>query len=79
VDWLFRLRGEDPAGARGRAAALVNEATALSEAGRHAEAAAAEKQAIRLLRATRRAPRAEIAPFAGQGPSAPVELARGAG
>lgn len=63
VDWLLRLRGEDPAGARGRAAALVNEAVALSEAGRHAEAAAAEEQAVRLLRATRRAPRAETAPL----------------
>ncbi|WP_285560876.1 hypothetical protein [Actinoplanes regularis] len=63
MDWLLRLRGEDPAAARRRAAGLVNEAVALSEAGRHAEAAAAGKQAVRLLRAIRRAPRAEIAPL----------------
>jgi tetratricopeptide (TPR) repeat protein len=63
VDWLLRLRGEDPAAARRRAAALVNEAVALSDAGRHAEAAAAGEQAIGLLRAIRRVPREELAPL----------------
>jgi tetratricopeptide (TPR) repeat protein len=41
----------------------VNEAVALSEVGRYAQAEAAEKQAVRLLRATRRAPGDEIAPL----------------
>jgi hypothetical protein len=51
VNWLNRLRGTDPAGARGQAAKLVDEATALSGAGRHAEAVTAGEQAVRLLRA----------------------------
>ncbi|MEV0901326.1 hypothetical protein [Actinoplanes sp. NPDC049802] len=62
MDWLHRLRGEDPA-ARGRAAELVNEAVALSDAGRHAEALALEEQAVRLLRNLRRVPRTEIVPL----------------
>jgi tetratricopeptide (TPR) repeat protein len=63
VDWLHRLRGTDLARTRGQAAALVNEATASSEAGRHAEAAAAGDQAVQLLRAVRRERRADEAPL----------------
>jgi tetratricopeptide (TPR) repeat protein len=60
VNWLNRLRGTDPAGARGQAATLVDEATALSGAGRHAEAVTAGEQAVRLLRAIRRERRGEV-------------------
>ncbi|GGN74784.1 hypothetical protein GCM10010112_45300 [Actinoplanes lobatus] len=63
MDWLSRLRGEDPVAARWRAAALVNEATELSKTNRHTEAATASEQAVSLLRAIRRVPRTEIAPL----------------
>jgi tetratricopeptide (TPR) repeat protein len=42
---------------------LVDEAVALSEAGRHAEAAAVGEQAVGLLRAIRRVPREELVPL----------------
>jgi hypothetical protein len=60
-DWLFRLRGTDPA-ARTRADMLMNEARALSEAGRRAQAVTTGRQAVQLWRTIAHTARAEVLP-----------------